>query len=128
MVKRLRKSELTAKIFLKGMGISFVDSEPKEVLYISVYKIIIDYKQETEAVEDGTLDEVSLDLRIYHMQIDNQIPSNNPNKIIFAPMEELNFEALADEEVYTPFVQVKLNTEELNDGVSIMKKFPGFVV
>jgi hypothetical protein len=48
MTKRLQSSEMRAKIRLAGLGLSFVDSEPKEVLYISVYKVHLDYKTETK--------------------------------------------------------------------------------
>lgn len=34
---------------LKGVGISFVDSEPKEVLYMSIYKIELDFQRITDA-------------------------------------------------------------------------------
>jgi len=42
------------------------------------------------------------------MQIDNQIPNNNPNKIILAPDEELDFDAM-EVDGYTPFIQMVLN-------------------
>lgn len=56
---------------LKGIGISFVDSEPKEVLYMSIYKIEFDILRITDTDLHGTKTETELDVKIFHMQIDN---------------------------------------------------------
>jgi len=40
---------MKVRLKLKGFGISIVDSEPREVLYMSVYKIDLEYTNSTEA-------------------------------------------------------------------------------
>jgi hypothetical protein len=74
MTAQISKQEQQIHINLKGIGISFVDSEPKEVLYISIYKINFEIKKITDTDMHGTKIETEVDLKIYHMQIDNQVP------------------------------------------------------
>jgi len=57
LITRLRSSEMKANLKLKGIGVSFVDSEPKEVLYISIYKIHIEFIQTTEVTENEENDQ-----------------------------------------------------------------------
>lgn len=45
LLKKIRRSEMKVDVKMKGLGFSFVDSEPKEILYISIYKIEIDFLQ-----------------------------------------------------------------------------------
>jgi len=47
-MKRISKKEMKVKLSLKGFGVSIVDSEPREVLYMSVYKIYLFYSNSTE--------------------------------------------------------------------------------
>jgi len=49
MLKWICKKEMKVRLKLKGFGISIVDSEPREVLYMSVYKIDLEYTNSTEA-------------------------------------------------------------------------------
>jgi hypothetical protein len=40
------------------------------------------------------------------------VPTKGRNKIIFGPQKEINFEAIDNEEDYTPFIQMKFITED----------------
>ena len=97
---------------LKGIGVSFVDSEPKEVLYMSIYKIELNVEKVTDTDIHGTKTETDINIKVYHMQVDNQVPTKGRNKIIFGPQKEINFEAIDNEEDYTPFIQMKFITED----------------
>jgi len=66
MLKRICKKEMRVKLYLKGFGVSIVDSEPWEVLYMSVYKIELEYKNSTEADSNGTIAETGVDLKVFH--------------------------------------------------------------
>ncbi len=66
MLKRICKKEMKVRLKLKGFGISIVDSEPREVLYMSVYKIDLEYTNSIEADPNGTIAETGIDLKIYH--------------------------------------------------------------
>jgi hypothetical protein len=39
MLSSMMKKESKFKVDLKGLGISLIDNEPKEMLYISIYKM-----------------------------------------------------------------------------------------
>lgn len=108
VAKGLHKTELKASLELKGVGISIVDKEPKEIIYLSLYRICIKYANEVKDRGDGCIesnDEV--DLILYHMQVDNMVSLENP--ILFSPVEILNKDSIFSDEEYTPFVQIKLS-------------------
>lgn len=52
---------------LKGIGVSFVDSEPKEVLYMSIYKIELNVEKVTDTDIHGTKTETDINIKVYHM-------------------------------------------------------------
>lgn len=59
---------------LKGIGLSFVDGDPKEVLYISLYKITTRAFLETHLNTKNQLSSTTytvVDFKLYHFQIDN---------------------------------------------------------
>lgn len=66
MLKWICKKEMRVWLKLKGFGVSIVDSEPREVLYMSVYKIDLEYTNSTEADANGTIAETGIDLKVYH--------------------------------------------------------------
>jgi hypothetical protein len=39
MLQSMLKKESKLKIEMKGLGISLIDNEPKEVMFLSVYKL-----------------------------------------------------------------------------------------
>ena len=71
MSRRCSRSEMEVKIYLEGIGISFVDSEPKEVLYFSIFKIALEYLKREETSDEGIENFTDINLRLYHIQIDN---------------------------------------------------------
>lgn len=38
MLSRMMKKESKFQLEMKGVGLSLIDNEPKEILYISIYK------------------------------------------------------------------------------------------
>ena len=80
---------MIAQIELRGLGLSFVDAEPKEVMYFSILNIAMFYAQGVQASDRGQETITSINFSVQHMQIDNQIPNESPNQIIIAPEEEL---------------------------------------
>ena len=108
VTKGLQKSELKASLDLKGVGISIVDKEPKEVIYLSLYRIWIKYSSEVTNRGNGVIEnEEEVDLILYHMQIDNMVSLENP--ILFSPIEVLDKAKIFTDEEYTPFIQIKLS-------------------
>ena len=81
--------EIDATVDLRGLGVSFVDAEPKEVMYFSILNFKAKYANGLNATEYGQETYTCIDLQIQHMQIDNQIPNESPNQIILAPEAEL---------------------------------------
>ena len=109
LTKKKKRSEFNYKLDLRGLGISIVDKEPKEVIYMSLYRIKINYSSES-AEKDNGVTEISqeVDMILYHMQIDNMVSMENP--ILFTPMEILDKDKILIDEEYTPFIQVKVSS------------------
>ena len=55
VAKGLHKTEFKASLELKGVGISIVDKEPKEIIYLSLYRIYIKYANEVKDRGDGCI-------------------------------------------------------------------------
>jgi len=49
LIKFYKGQTMTVNLRMKGVGLSFVDSDPKEVLYISFYKMTSDVSMRTFA-------------------------------------------------------------------------------
>lgn len=95
-------------IELEGLGVSLVDKEPKEIIYLSVYKIKAQATKEAQYIDDGTLEtQEEYDLKVYHIQIDNMV--SKENAIIFAPVESLDRYTIENDPDYTPFIQLKIS-------------------
>lgn len=101
---------ISMTINLKGMGISIVDEEPKELLYISIYMIDAFVMKESKMVDFSQKtfeDQEEYDLKIGHMQIDNVISKENP--IIFSPESALDKHSHLTAAEFTPFIQAKIS-------------------
>lgn len=108
LVKGLKKAQLSASLDLKGVGISIVDKEPKEIIYLSLYRICIKYTSEVTDQSNGVVESnEEVDLILYHMQIDNMVSLENP--ILFSPIEVLDKDSIFSNPEYTPFIQIKLS-------------------
>lgn len=119
-MQRVENNELKANLDLRGLGISIVDKEPKEVLYISLYRIR--FKVEQEVTDKGkgiTESNEEYDLTLYHMQIDNMVSLENP--ILFSPTEMLDKEKVLTDEEYTPFIQIKVSYSN-NQSAKVSRK------
>jgi len=78
LVSKKNKTGMKANLDLRGVGISIVDKEPKEVLYISIFKIVAKIEQETVDKGRGVVEtSEEYDFMIYHMQIDNMVTVEN---------------------------------------------------
>lgn len=133
MLKRLmiatssKKNEFRANMNLRGVGVSIVDKEPKEILYISVYKIVMKAKTEVNDKGKGVIESnEEYDLIIYHMQIDNMVSLENP--ILFSPDEVLDKARILSDPEYTPFVQMKVSYSNNKSANVSRKKIDAFQV
>lgn len=114
------KNSLTANLDLRGVGISIVDKEPKEIIYISIFKIVIKAQQDTVNKGKGVIERSDeYDLIVYHMQIDNMVSLENP--ILFSPQETLDKKTILENEDYTPFVQIKVSFSS-NESANVSRK------
>lgn len=129
MLSSMMKQESKIKMDMKGIGISLIDNEPKEVLFVSVYKLsfLIEKWTEQQAKRGGDEDDMEkvneqvtkYDLRIDHIQVDNML--NNVHPVFFCPVKELlKDEDIAEgctkasnEEEYTPFIQAMVTYSEI---------------
>ena len=120
LVKGRKRSEFVYKLDLRGIGMSIVDKEPKEVIYMSLYKIIINYSTETADRGDGVTEiNQEVDMILYHMQIDNMVSMENP--ILFTPMEILDKNRILVDKEYTPFIQIKISSSN-NQSIKVSRK------
>ena len=107
----------------EGIGISFVDEEPKELIYLSIYKIDGSIIDETRTIEfnDKNLEhQKEYDLTIAHMQIDNVVSKENP--IILSPEQGFDKHSYLTAPDFTPFIQLKVSLTSRDTNGSIDTK------
>lgn len=86
----MKKNITICSLDLLGFGVSIINKEPKEILYLSIFKIKADFQQniiekpQTEEIETS----IMLDLKINHLQVDNMTGDENP--IILTPVTALD--------------------------------------
>ena len=116
-----KRSELKASLDLRGIGISIVDKEPKEVMYLSIFKIKLNAKQESITKPNSVIEtDEEYDIIIYHMQIDNMVSLENP--ILFTPETVLDKEKILNDPEHTPFIQIKLSYSSNQSGNVIRRR------
>ena len=101
---------INLKINLKGLGISIVDEEPKELIYLAIYKIKGRVIKENKIVDFTNIvyeNQEEYELIISHMQIDNVISKENP--IIFTPEGGFDKNSDLTDPNYTPFIQIMVD-------------------
>ena len=134
----MMKKESKLRVELKGLGISLIDNEPKEVLYLSIYKMQFMLEKWTEKqqakneeqlegleMEGGNEQVTKYELRIDHIQIDNML--NNLMPVFFCPVRELDLggEHAAEDAEYTPFIQAMITYAEIQEKDVYIKKYRG---
>lgn len=96
-------SEIEIDILLAGVGLSIVDEEPKEVLYLSLRRLELKAAMKTVFSKD-TLEIIQgFDLDIYQIQIDNMLTHKNAFPVIFSPKSK------PEDEDEVPFFQAKVH-------------------
>jgi hypothetical protein len=122
-----QREERKICIDLRGIGISIVDKEPKEVMYLSIFRILMNLKQESLTKPNGVIEsEEEFDVMVYHMQIDNMVSLDNP--ILFSPDMVLDKEKILTDLEHTPFVQIKLSRSSNISARVTRKKIDAFQV
>jgi len=126
LLKKLGRNDQKMQIDLRGLGVSVVDQEPKELMYISIFKINFSLQKwnEVQQTEGERVIETltEFNLKVDHMQIDNMVHEMMP--VLFSPTKELVKDDLAEkDENYTPFLQVILATSELQEEDVYIKKY-----
>lgn len=97
-----RSNGLDLKAKFLGIGLSVVDFEPKELIYLSIFKISFSIFRETTLIDTGELeDQEELNLNIDNIQIDNMMSLDSP--IVFTSEEGLSLNK------ETPFIQIKVS-------------------
>eukprot|EP00349_Pseudokeronopsis_sp_Brazil_P007744 CAMPEP_0202967954 /NCGR_PEP_ID=MMETSP1396-20130829/13033_1 /ASSEMBLY_ACC=CAM_ASM_000872 /TAXON_ID= /ORGANISM="Pseudokeronopsis sp., Strain Brazil" /LENGTH=212 /DNA_ID=CAMNT_0049693657 /DNA_START=504 /DNA_END=1142 /DNA_ORIENTATION=+ len=134
--EKLPKDWFQEEYKFKGLGISIIDNEPKELIYFSLYKFEYIYEQLMEkkkknigGAEDEFYTETTTrqSVEIYHMQIDNMV--SDELKVLFYPTRALKKSDLSLEHMrfqdddYYPFVQVNIVQIEIKEKDFYAKKF-----
>lgn len=108
LISSTNQSGLNLAVDLLGVGVSIVDEEPKELMFLSVYKIGVSAINELKHIGGGMLEnQEEYNLMISHIQIDNMISKENP--ILFSPEDPLDKGKELSDPLYTPFIQLKLS-------------------
>lgn len=119
---------INATIKLEGLGISIVDAEPKEVIYLSIYMVELSVIQERKIVDFLNFiyeNQEEYNLLIAHMQIDNMVSKDNPT--IFSPEDGDKTRILTDPD-FTPFIQVKVSQTSNMHVDSVQKRIDAFQI
>ena len=79
---------LDCDVRVKGVGLSLIDGEPKELMYISLSDIHLNYHTvPVGATKEETRDQQqNIELKIMNAQIDNQLLDAHYN-VVFSPSE-----------------------------------------
>ena len=131
-------------IRLKGLGLSFVTNDPKELLYISIYHLQIKLSRNSIQSKVKQTD-TELKMKIGHIQVDNMLDKSFPT--IFTPKKLFHKDQIGEdsdiedqeivddntqEEDHTPFIQISIYIyiyidileREIEDGVVKIHQFP----
>lgn len=115
-----RQNAMYITVNLEGVGVSIVDEEPKEILFLSIYRIHASMINETKLVDNEVHiieNQEEYNLRISHIQIDNVTSKDNP--VLFSPEDGLDKGGALSDINYTPFIQIKLSqTSNKNQKIS----------
>ena len=109
------KDDLKVKIALMGFGASIVDSDPKELIYMSVHEITVEIEKQV-TVENGLQDiNYYYSVDIGHVQIDNMLSKSFP--VIFGPQRlfiKAKDKKTADTD-WEPFIQIRASVTNTKD-------------
>ena len=85
---------------MKGIGLSFIDYQPRELLYLSIYNIKFGMQNwiETRIDGSGLMESITkFKLNIDHLQLDNMINQIMP--VVLAPIKPLLNKDTNDKEI-----------------------------
>ncbi len=118
---RHTKDDLKIRVALLGCGISIVDGDPKELIYMSVHEINLELEKQV-IDEAGTQDtDYYFSLDIGHAQIDNMLPKSFP--VVFGPQRLFLKDKKDKQEDWEPFVQMKAQLTESKEGELTFRQF-----
>jgi vacuolar protein sorting-associated protein 13A/C len=108
--------DLKFKLALLGVGVSLIDNEPKELIYMSMHEInsIIEKKVVAENKMHSTTFYISFN--IGHIQVDNMLNKSSP--VIFGPHSIfiVDSKKKAKEEDWQPFIQLQVGMNKTIEG------------
>lgn len=117
-----RDNGIKLNIDLKGLGVSIVDKEPKELMYLSIFRIHVEGIRDVKKQQFGVTEtENEYKLKIYHVQIDNMTSIENP--LLLSPYEVIDKKKIYEDKDYVPFIQVAATFSTSEYGIVSKKKF-----
>lgn len=105
------KDDIKIKALLAGVGVSIIDSEPKELIFVSVHGIDVLLEKKAMATETVYDTHYFSSVNVNHIQIDNMLNKSFP--VIFSPATPLRSAKDGD---WSPFIQTQVSLSETCEG------------
>lgn len=116
------KDDIKIRCSLMGFGVSLIDNEPKEIIYISAHEIDTILEQKITKEIDTQDTNYFISLNIGHIQIDNMLDKSFP--IIFGPQRLFitDSKKKTKDEDWEPFIQMQASiTETKEKGMNLTR-------
>ncbi len=99
------REDVNIKVTLQGFGVSVMDGEPKELLYLSLYEVSLELEKNVKIEAEHKDATYYLSVNVGHVQVDNMLEKSFP--VIFGP-QRLFVSKKEREANWGPFIQVKV--------------------
>lgn len=121
LINKLLFKNFMISLNIQSIGVSIIDADPKEVVYLAIHKPLIKYGRKI-GLNESEVNE-NFDVVIEHAQLDNMSTFVNP--VILSPQKLLDAEeSKGEKEEYTPFIQLKLERDIIKYKKSVVTKYP----
>lgn len=111
-----------AAVFLDSIGVSLIGSEPKEIVYLSLAGLLLNYESAGK--------EQSIALTVEHFQIDNQLTKTPYPVLLWIPSQQMrngDGSAVDDHDAVNNAISVDLHRDVSDNDIIMIKSFQAIV-
>jgi len=114
--EKYNKEDIKLECAIMGVGLSIIDNEPKELIYLSAHEIYIGMEKDVILEDDLRDTNYLLVFNVGHVQIDNMLNKSFP--VIFGPQALFMIEGKMKERAsdWAPFIQIQASINEVVEG------------
>jgi len=117
------KDDLKIMSRLIGIGFSLIDSDPKELLYLSLHELDVEFEAKVAIIKKVRDTSFFLKINLGHMQVDNMLNKSFP--VIFGPqcLFMVDSKKRVKEPDWQPFIQMQASLNNYNEGIVSFTRF-----